>query len=59
MDRRQVYGGPSPPFFFQAWFMYSGCTRGWPARGVFPYFSRGGAPASGELAVSLYGGAGV
>ena len=59
MDRRLVYGGPSPPFVSLAWSMYSECTCRWPARGVFPYFSRGGAPASGELAVSLYGGAGV
>ena len=40
--------------------MYSGCTRRWPARGGVPlFFSRGGAPAAGELAVSLRGKAGA
>ena len=59
MDRRQDYSGPSPPSFSQARSLCTGCTHGWPARGVFPCFSRGDAPASGELAVSLRGSAGV
>ena len=32
MDRRLVYGGPSPPFFPQAWSMCTGCRRVRPAR---------------------------
>ena len=53
MDRRQVYGGPSPPSISQARSLCTRCTRGWSARGLFPCFSRGSAPAGGELAASL------
>jgi hypothetical protein len=38
------------PLFSQARSTYTGCTRGLPARGVFPCFSRGCAIAGGELA---------
>ena len=53
MDCRQVYGGPSPPSISQARSLCTRFTRGWPARGLFPYFSCGGAPVGGELAASL------
>ena len=59
MDRRLVYDGPSPPLFPWAWSTSTGFMRGWPARGVFPCFSHGGAPVGGERPVSLRGGAGV
>jgi hypothetical protein len=44
---------------FSLWSMCTGCTRGLPARGVFPCFSRGCAFAGGELAGEPRGGAGV
>ena len=61
-----VYGGPRllpvsrvhPPLLC-LWFTCTGFMHGWPARGVFPCFSHGGAAASGELTMSLRGGAGV
>ena len=53
MDRKQVYAGSSPPSISQARSLCTRCTRGWPARGLFPCFSRGGAPADGELTASL------
>jgi len=41
MDRRQVYGGPSPPSISQVRSLCTRCTRGWPARGLFPCFFPG------------------
>ena len=52
-----VYGGPRllpvsrvHPSLLCLWFTCTGFMHGWPARGVFPCFSCGSAPASGELA---------
>jgi hypothetical protein len=59
MDRRQVYGGPGPPFFSQARSMCTEFIRGWPARGcslVSPAVVL--LPAASSL-VSLRGGAGI
>ena len=39
MDRRLVYGGPSPPLFPRAWSTRTGFMHGWPARGVSPVSS--------------------
>ena len=57
MDRRQVYGGPSPPFFSQAWSMCTGCRHVRGGEEEILCFLPGVLLPAASLLVSLRGGA--
>ena len=59
MDRRQVYGGPSPPLFSQAWSMCTGCRRVRGGEEEILYFVPGVLLPAASSLVSLHGGASV
>ena len=59
MDRRLVYGGPSPPFFSQEWSMYTECRATLLNSPLLLYFFHGVLSLVACSLVSLRGGAGV